>query len=191
MILKIVLNFLTPVLCTQIYQNCSCVLGGLAAIGVCDYGCSHMYGYVISGGLRLLVTTLGSIPKLIILMRGRGCEKMCGGPVESGWEKGFGGPVEGWLLAPIVFGSLIDNTCLIWDIKCHARGRCLLYDNDMFRLKFQGYAGLFLACSLAFQLIAYVYARCTRCLDTDAKGEDGAPTVEMTLVVNGNATVDA
>ncbi|CAG5123255.1 unnamed protein product, partial [Candidula unifasciata] len=52
-----------------IYQNCSCVLSGQAVTGVCEFGCSHLYGYVISGCLRLLSMALNFVPKTIVFMR--------------------------------------------------------------------------------------------------------------------------
>lgn len=37
---------------------------------------------------------------------------------------------------PIIFGRLIDNTCLIWNYKCGSRGNCQLYDQKTFRYVF-------------------------------------------------------
>ena len=33
----------------------------------------------------------------------------------------------------MIFGRLIDSTCLIWQEKCDKRGSCLLYDVIRFR----------------------------------------------------------
>uniref|UniRef100_A0A1B0D282 Major facilitator superfamily (MFS) profile domain-containing protein n=1 Tax=Phlebotomus papatasi TaxID=29031 RepID=A0A1B0D282_PHLPP len=39
----------------------------------------------------------------------------------------------------IVFGSLIDSTCLLWKSTCgESGGRCLIYDIEMFRYKYVG-----------------------------------------------------
>ena len=41
--------------------------------------------------------------------------------------------------SPIIFGNLVDSTCLLWKETCSgADGRCLLFDIDMFRLKYVG-----------------------------------------------------
>lgn len=45
----------------------------------------------------------------------------------------------GYIPAPIVFGNLIDSTCLLWQSTCGEKGgRCLIYDIEMFRFKYVG-----------------------------------------------------
>lgn len=34
---------------------------------------------------------------------------------------------------PIIYGAVIDSTCLIWDESCGQRGNCWFYDKDRFR----------------------------------------------------------
>ena len=43
----------------------------------------------------------------------------------------------GYIPSPILFGAVIDSTCLLWKSTCNgaAGGRCLLYDIVMFRYK--------------------------------------------------------
>lgn len=42
----------------------------------------------------------------------------------------------GYIPAPIIFGSLIDSTCLLWQSTCGEKGgRCLIYDIETFRYK--------------------------------------------------------
>lgn len=44
----------------------------------------------------------------------------------------------GYIPAPIVFGNLIDSTCLLWKQSCSGEkgGRCLLYDIEQFRYRY-------------------------------------------------------
>ncbi|KAJ1527748.1 hypothetical protein ONE63_007703 [Megalurothrips usitatus] len=35
---------------------------------------------------------------------------------------------------PILFGAIIDSTCLVWDESCGRKGNCWLYDKHSFRL---------------------------------------------------------
>lgn len=35
--------------------------------------------------------------------------------------------------APIIFGSILDYTCLIWDMNCNGKGNCWFYHKDNFR----------------------------------------------------------
>lgn len=42
----------------------------------------------------------------------------------------------GYIPAPILFGNLIDSTCLFWKSTCGEKGgRCLLYDIEQFRYR--------------------------------------------------------
>lgn len=39
---------------------------------------------------------------------------------------------------PIIYGAVIDSTCLIWETICGQQGACSLYDPDAFRHFFLG-----------------------------------------------------
>lgn len=34
---------------------------------------------------------------------------------------------------PIIFGAIMDSTCLVWDISCKHKGNCWFYHKDQFR----------------------------------------------------------
>lgn len=45
----------------------------------------------------------------------------------------------GYIPAPILFGYLIDSSCLLWKSPCgESGGRCLIYDIEKFRYKYIG-----------------------------------------------------
>lgn len=50
----------------------------------------------------------------------------------------------GYIPAPILFGNLIDSSCLLWKSTCggEAGGRCLIYDIEKFRFKYIGLCAL-------------------------------------------------
>ena len=39
---------------------------------------------------------------------------------------------------PIIYGAVIDSTCLVWETICGKQGACSLYDPDAFRHFFLG-----------------------------------------------------
>ena len=46
--------------------------------------------------------------------------------------------------SPIIFGNVVDSTCLLWKETCSgANGRCLLYDIELFRIKYVGIGAAF------------------------------------------------
>ncbi|XP_071801914.1 solute carrier organic anion transporter family member 2A1-like [Asterias amurensis] len=40
----------------------------------------------------------------------------------------------------LIFGSLIDSSCVVWQESCDGVGACLLYDRDYYRLSYNGLA---------------------------------------------------
>ena len=40
-----------------------------------------------------------------------------------------------FLPAPIVFGAIIDRTCVLWGRTCAKRGNCWLYDGEALRVE--------------------------------------------------------
>lgn len=44
---------------------------------------------------------------------------------------------------PIIFGRIVDTTCLIWKTSCSSRGACQHYDIVDYRLKFHSFGLVF------------------------------------------------
>ena len=63
--------------------------------------------------------------------------------------------IFGYIPSPIIFGNVIDSTCILWKQTCEGAqgGRCLIYDIEMFRYKYVGIcAGIKVLASLIFFL---------------------------------------
>ncbi|XP_066270044.1 solute carrier organic anion transporter family member 4C1-like [Branchiostoma lanceolatum] len=64
----------------------------------------------------------------------------------------------GSIPGPIVFGRIIDSTCLLWQEKCGERGSCWLYDKESMAVKFLMVALIWQALSLVgFALALWSY----------------------------------
>ncbi|XP_016987868.1 solute carrier organic anion transporter family member 4C1 [Drosophila rhopaloa] len=76
---------------------------------------------------------------------------------------------------PIMFGRLIDSTCLVWTKTCSGNGNCQLYDQTRFR-----YSLNFLSCTLTliglfFDYLVWYYGRTLDIYgDKEAKEEERA-----------------
>ena len=46
--------------------------------------------------------------------------------------------VTGFVPGPILYGALIDSTCLLWKTSCGSTGACVLYNNVAFRWRLHG-----------------------------------------------------
>lgn len=58
---------------------------------------------------------------------------------------------------PIIFGRVIDSTCLIWNFKCGRKGNCQLYDPIMFSYYFHLTSAFFIILGAFFDLLVWYY----------------------------------
>ena len=65
----------------------------------------------------------------------------------------------GFLPNPIIFGSVIDSSCLLWEESNGERGSCWIYANDQFRYKFHGLTSAFLVVAGVFETITHYLIR--------------------------------
>lgn len=56
----------------------------------------------------------------------------------------------GTIPAPMIFGTLIDDTCILWQESCHDAGACLVYDNQSLSRYMLSLALIAKICSTAF-----------------------------------------
>lgn len=60
---------------------------------------------------------------------------------------------------PIIFGRIIDSTCLIWKNKCGRRGNCLLYDPVKFRYYLHISSAGFISIGVLFDFLIWYFGR--------------------------------
>lgn len=60
---------------------------------------------------------------------------------------------------PILFGRMIDSTCLAWSNKDGERGNCLLYDPIKFRQRLHPYLAMFILFGTIFDALIWYYGR--------------------------------
>ncbi|KAK9737336.1 Organic Anion Transporter Polypeptide (OATP) family [Popillia japonica] len=154
--------------CTSIlrsnYTNCACIhanisfIGGtssavtlareneyaevtvvpVATAGPCNSSCHTIYPFLILLFFMTFIVAVTQMPLLMIVLRSVNEE-----------ERSFALGMQfvifrlfGYIPAPILFGNLIDSTCLLWKSTCNERGgRCLLYDIEQFRYRYVGLCG--------------------------------------------------
>ncbi|XP_067936676.1 solute carrier organic anion transporter family member 5A1-like [Watersipora subatra] len=87
------------------------------------------------------------------------------------------------LPAPVVFGSVIDTTCLWWKFECKKRKNCLIHDVEWFRYKLIGIAaGLHFIGMLTYILAWYIaYRQENKCSSTPKANDEKLPKVSSTI----------
>ncbi|XP_067666199.1 solute carrier organic anion transporter family member 2A1-like [Haliotis asinina] len=118
------------------YLNCTCIPdGGKATAGLCDFDCPYLYPYAVTLAVSAFLSTMMIMPKIIIKIR---CVTEKQKPLAVAFSSCMTS-LFGFLLGPIIYGRVIDSTCLIWDSPCGERGACALYDIIDLRMKIHGF----------------------------------------------------
>lgn len=61
--------------------------------------------------------------------------------------------------APIIFGRIIDSTCLSWTFKCGRQGNCQLYDSIKFRHLLHYSSAGFILIGVIFDFLVWYYGK--------------------------------
>lgn len=147
------------------YTNCACVLNNMqqpsplvssgvsgystashsyaevtmipvATAGPCYKECDMILPFMVLLFFMTLLVAVTQMPVLMVVLRSVAEE-----------EKAFALGIQfvifrlfGYIPSPILFGHVIDSTCLLWKSTCdgEAGGRCLMYDIEAFRFKYVG-----------------------------------------------------
>ncbi|NXL52900.1 SO2B1 protein, partial [Podilymbus podiceps] len=116
------------------YSNCSCIsengLMGFAKPGTCGTGCSHLFlPFVVLSCLAGILASTSHTPSFMLILRSIQPE-----------DKSFAVGIQfmllrvlAWMPGPVLYGSAIDTTCILWEKKCDRKAACRYYDNNLFR----------------------------------------------------------
>ncbi|GAB1600556.1 hypothetical protein Ahia01_000333600, partial [Argonauta hians] len=135
------LNYFSPCAagCTSsnnsMYFSCLCIGQNETAVsGLCDTDCPYLYPYVGVDLLKSFIGTFAIIPGYMILLRSVLEEDKA---IAIGMMS-FSTSFIGWMFGPIIFGMLLDMTCIQWASHCGIKSECQLYDLDEMRFKIHG-----------------------------------------------------
>ncbi|XP_017559898.1 solute carrier organic anion transporter family member 2B1 [Pygocentrus nattereri] len=139
------------------YTDCSCVRSdiypGHAVPGSCKNGCSDLLiPFMILSSLTCFLASLSQTPSFMMILR-----------TVTPEDKSFALGIQfmlfrvlAFLPAPVLYGSAIDSTCILWGKKCEKRTSCNYYNLDLFRQRFLGLQTFFVVGGLMFFFLSYV-----------------------------------
>ncbi|NWR24485.1 SO2B1 protein, partial [Emberiza fucata] len=110
------------------YTGCSCVgAAGTARPGSCGSGCSHLFvPFVVLSCLAGILASTSHTPSFMLILRWAHLGHLLG--------RHRGQPeCVSWMPGPVLYGSAIDTTCVLWEQRCERRAACRYYDNTLFR----------------------------------------------------------
>lgn len=88
--------------------------------------------------------------------------------------------------ASIVFGLIIDNTCLIWEEKCGKTGNCWVYDQVKFRNYLHGASVFCFVVSSCFDFTAIFMAHRVKNFYDDEVVVDSSGKSDNNNAINGD-----
>ncbi|XP_040006295.1 solute carrier organic anion transporter family member 2B1 [Xiphias gladius] len=139
------------------YTGCQCVGGlGYASPGTCGSGCVHLLRpFMVLLGLTSFIASFSQTPSYMMILRTV--------PTE---DKSFAVGVQYMLFrvlafmpGPVLYGSVIDTTCILWGKKCGRQTSCNYYNLDRFRQRFLGLQVVFACGGLLCFLLTVVVLR--------------------------------
>ncbi|XP_011292792.2 solute carrier organic anion transporter family member 4A1 isoform X1 [Musca domestica] len=134
----------------------------VATAGPCANPCRNIYPFLILLFFMTFIVAATQMPLLMIVLRSVSEE-----------ERSFALGMQfvifrlfGYIPAPILFGNLIDSTCLLWKSSCGEKGgRCLIYDIEKFRYKYVGLCATVKIVALVIFIIDWWLVRRRKQLD--------------------------
>ncbi|KAL6098259.1 slco2b1 [Pungitius sinensis] len=139
------------------FSGCRCVGGaGMASSGTCGGGCSSLLvPFVALLGVTSFIASFSQTPSFMMILRTVPSE-----------DKSFAVGVQYMLFrvlafmpGPVLYGSVIDTTCILWGKKCGKKTSCQYYDLDRFRQRFLGLQVVFVCGGLLCFLLTVVFFR--------------------------------
>ncbi|KAI1242475.1 hypothetical protein IHE44_0006020 [Lamprotornis superbus] len=159
------------------YTRCSCITGagpvGFARPGTCGTGCSHLFvPFVVLSCLAGILASTSHTPSFMLILRSIQPE-----------DKSFAVGIQfmllrvlAWMPGPVLYGSAIDTTCMLWERRCERRAACRYYDNTLFRHRYLGLqfffeVGAFLCFGAVYVILRKQERQASRQEETKAEPE--------------------
>jgi len=143
-----------------VYSDCRC--GSDIETGFCQKTCSNMYIYMILLSIIKFIVSLSTVGNLIINLRcvNDGDKALALGILATAVA------LFGFLPNPIIYGAVIDSSCLVWEQSCGKRGSCWVYATDQFRYRLHGVTSGFLLIAGVFEVITYFQIKDLKLFDS-------------------------
>ncbi|KAL3856591.1 hypothetical protein ACJMK2_011326 [Sinanodonta woodiana] len=138
------------------FHGCSCIgQNGTATAGLCDSNCNMLAPYLVLNAVTNLLGTFNMMPIFFIYLRSVKDEDKAFAIGLSA----FMSTLLGWFPGPVIFGKLVDTTCLLWKSSCGNIGSCAMYDADLFRYIKSGYETILRSFTILVFIVVLLKAR--------------------------------
>ncbi|XP_076326319.1 solute carrier organic anion transporter family member 74D-like [Tachypleus tridentatus] len=143
-----------------IFTQCTCLLNetvnqyqsGDATNSYCPFNCGAFLPYIIILSVGKMISSTARVGNTLITLR-------CVDATEKGLALGALGAilsVFAFIPYPLIFGSLMDAACLVWEESCGKSGNCWVYDSEKFRYYLHGASISFIFVGSLFDVIVFL-----------------------------------
>ncbi|XP_015609202.1 solute carrier organic anion transporter family member 2A1 [Cephus cinctus] len=142
---------------------------GTAIPGACPVDCMHKF-YVFLAVVCLLKFSgaTGRASNFLVSVR-------CVDEKDKTVAIGFGLTIMSlfaFIPSPILFGFILDKTCLVWGKTCSGTGNCWLYNGESLRYLLNFTAASFVTVGTLFDVGVWYYVKDVKIFDEDVELED-------------------
>ncbi|CAG2107391.1 unnamed protein product, partial [Medioppia subpectinata] len=171
------------------FGECLCVGGNspIVTTGYCDNNCNKFPIYIALLGIAGVIQSTSKIGDTLITLR-------C---VETR-DKNFAMGIIGSFLAvfalipyPLVFGTITDMACIVWNTSCGKTGNCWLYDIDKYYLHLSAFGLIFIGTLFIFPIIFYANRMSDLFEDDDSNDINVYELGSVNNGYNSNGSVDS
>ncbi|XP_002737492.1 solute carrier organic anion transporter family member 5A1-like [Saccoglossus kowalevskii] len=152
------------------FTNCACIseyfvnevtpsdysLTNYATYGRCERDCSTGLGLFMAVLISVVVIT--AITQIPIIMTTLRCVAEPEKPLALGMQFVLIKALS-YVPAPMYYGKVIDNTCMLWETVCGDEGSCWEYDLERFRFVYLGLSLGLKFLSLIFVTLAFIICK--------------------------------
>ncbi|GIY47767.1 solute carrier organic anion transporter family member 3A1 [Caerostris extrusa] len=151
------------------YMDCQCLGEGVTAKnGFCTLQCDNLKWYIVIFSFFVLIHSTSEVGSMLLTLR-------CVDPKDKAMALGlisFAIGLFGNVPCPVIYGAVVDSTCLFWEDNCGEPGACRLYDPENFRMMFHGLTAIIMLAAFLVDAVVCYKASSVRFHD------DEIPTTE-------------
>lgn len=125
-----------------------------AKIGYCDFDCNNFVWYIMIFSFFVFIHSTSDVGSMLLTLR-------CVDPRDKAMALGviqFAIGLFGNVPCSVIYGAVVDSTCLVWEMVCGKTGACSLYDTKAFRQYFHGTTSAIMLCAFVVDLIVWYKA---------------------------------
>nr|DBA32289.1 TPA: hypothetical protein GDO54_000092 [Pyxicephalus adspersus] len=154
------------------YTGCRCITsegsGGSGTPGSCGTRCHHLFlPFMVLSCLAGALASLAQTPSFMLILRNvHPADKSLAIGIQFMLLR-----ILAWLPGPVMFGSVIDSTCIQWGKKCGSKAACQYYNNNLLRQRYIGLQILFEVGALILFIAVYFVLRRKDKVHQDAKDD--------------------